>query len=150
VLHCVAQLCERYGIGMKGFSPEFIDCLGNYEWPGNVRELKHALESAMAATADDPLLFQQHLPTHIRIHLARNGLRKKDVSETVGSFPRAFKENRQCAVEATEHQYLQDLMTFTGWDIKKACHISCLSRPRLYGLLQKYGVTREKSLKVVS
>ena len=59
--------------------------------------------------------------------------------------PKAFKESRQFAIEATENLYLQDLMSFTLWDVKKACHISCLSRPPVCGLVQKYGVTRERT-----
>ncbi len=150
VIYFLNHFCERYGMGMKGFTPEFIDSFCAYEWPGNVRELKHALESALAAAGDDPTLFPQHLPANIRIHLARKGLCRKKEKEKIAQLPKAFKESRQFAIEATENLYLQDLMSFTLWDVKKACHISCLSRPRLYGLLQKYGVTRERTLSLVS
>jgi two-component system, NtrC family, response regulator len=150
VVYYLTHFCERYGMGMKGFTPEFIDSFSAYEWPGNVRELKHALESALAAAGDSPMLFPQHLPANIRIHLARKGLSRKKEKEKIVLLPRAFKESRQFAIEAVENRYLQDLMRFTLWDINKACHISCLSRPRLYGLLQKYGVTRERTLSLVS
>lgn len=143
-VHFLTQFCERYGTGMKGFTTDFIECLNAYEWPGNVRELKHAMESALATAGDDPMLFPQHLPVGIRIHLARNGLsRKKERKETT-LLPGTFKESRQSAVAAMEKRYLQDLMSFALWDINKACRLSCLSRPRLYGLLQKHGMTREK------
>lgn len=145
-VHYLTHFCERYGVGMKGFTPEFMENLRAYEWPGNVRELKHALESTLAAAGDDPLLFPQHLPANIRIHLTQKGLSRKNEKQRIAGLPRAFKESRQVAIEAVEDRYLQDLMSFTLWDIKKACHISCLSRPRLYGLLQKYAVTRERIL----
>jgi two-component system, NtrC family, response regulator len=149
VVHYVAELCERYGLGMKGFTPEFIECLAGYQWPGNVRELKHALESALAAAGDDPLLFQQHLPTNIRIQMARNNLSRKKEGEELPLILDTFRAKRQFAVEATERRYLKDLMRSTQWDIKKACEVSGLSKPRLYSLLHKYGVTRENTLEGV-
>lgn len=150
VVHFVAQLCERCRSGMKGFTPEFIDYLMEYSWPGNVRELKHALESAVAAAGDGPLLFQQHLPANIRIHLARGSLLGKKGIEKTPLILEKFKAERQSAIEATEHRYLQNLMKSTRWDIKQACKISGLSKPRLYNLLRKHGVTREKTLGEVS
>jgi len=72
-----ARVCKRYGMGIKGFSPEFFEALGAYEWPGNVRELLNALESALAAAGNEPTLFPVHLPTQIRIKLARASVSKK-------------------------------------------------------------------------
>lgn len=145
VLHLLAELCERYGIGMKGFTPELIDYLLAYEWPGNVRELRHALESAVASAGDDPILFPQHLPPNIRVHLARRNLSKGREAGGQTSSLETFRERRLSALDAVELRYLQDLMSVTAWDIPKACRISDLSRPRLYGLLRKHGLAREKS-----
>jgi two-component system, NtrC family, response regulator len=150
MVYYLTQFCERYGMGMKGFTPEFTESLRAYEWPGNIRELKHALESALAVAGDAPTLFPQHLPANIRIHLAQRGLCRRKEKDKIAQLPGAFKESRQSAIEAIENRYLQDLMNLTLWDIKEACHISCLSRPRLYGLLQKYGLTRERTLSLVS
>lgn len=92
VIYFLNHFCERYGMGMKGFTPEFIDSFCAYEWPGNVRELKHALESALAAAGDDPTLFPQHLPANIRIHLARKGLCRKKRRRRLLSFRRLSKK----------------------------------------------------------
>jgi DNA-binding NtrC family response regulator len=43
---------------------------------------------------------------------------------------------------AAEEQYLEKLMARSGGDIAAACRISGLSRPRLYALLKKYGISR--------
>jgi len=145
VLYLVAELCERYGIGMKGFTPELIECLITYEWPGNVRELKHALESAIASSGDDPILFPQHLPPNIRVDLARRNLARGRETAVRPASLETFRERRLSALDAVELRYLQDLMSIAGWDIRKACRISGLSRPRLYGLLRKHGIAREKS-----
>jgi two-component system NtrC family response regulator len=149
ILYYTAQICERYGTETKGFSPEFIEALFSYDWPGNVRELVNTMERTIAAAHEDPILFPKHLPTHIRIDIARTSLRKEAPvgsshmgdADPVGKLPplRHFREN---AISEAEQQYLYDLMSLTGGNIKEACKISGLSRPRLYALLKKYHISR--------
>jgi len=142
-MHYLANLCERYSLGLKGFSPDFLEALLAYHWPGNVRELFHALERALAVARDEPTLFPIHLPDSIRIHLAAMLLSKK----TAPGPPRAetslrpesilpFKEFR----ETMDRQYLTHLISHTGRNIKEACRISGLSRSRLYELLKEYNI----------
>jgi len=73
----MSSLCERFGIESKGASPEFWDVVTAYKWPGNVRELIQALEKALLSAKDEPILFPKHLPTYIRIQVARNSFPKK-------------------------------------------------------------------------
>lgn len=144
VLYHHARLSERYGIGSKKFSPEFLDALAAYHWPGNVRELVNALERSLAVARQEPTLFPKHLPTHIRIHLARAGATKEraEIRATEDTAQlttlRAFREK---ALQEAETQYLEDLMNLTGGNIKEACRISGLSRPRLYALVKKYKIS---------
>jgi two-component system NtrC family response regulator len=144
VLYHHARLSERYGIGSKQFSPEFLDALAAYHWPGNVRELVNALERSLAVARQEPTLFPKHLPTHIRIHLARAGATKEraEIRETEDTAQlttlRVFREK---VLQEAERQYLEDLMNLTGGNIKEACRISCLSRPRLYALVKKYKIS---------
>lgn len=140
------DLCERFGIEPKGASPEFWDIVTEYKWPGNVRELIQAMEKALLSAKDEPMLFPKHLPTYIRIQVARNAFPKKPASqgkpEIRSSVPEAppklMKEIRKAAVSEAERQYLKDLLSFTGGDNSKACRISGLSRSRFYTLLKKY------------
>lgn len=145
VLYYLARLSERYGIGAKGFSPEFLDALVAYDWPGNVRELINALERALTVARQEPTLFPKHLPTHIRIHLARAAVTKEpqETRETASSAPLlTLKSFREAALQEAERQYLEDLMSLAGSNIKEACSISGLSRPRLYALMKKYKISR--------
>jgi len=139
------DLCERFGIEPKGASPEFWDIVTEYKWPGNVRELIQALEKALLSAKDEPMLFPKHLPTYIRIQVARNSFLKKPVSQgqpeirsSVPNVPPKLKEIRKAAVSEAEQQYLKDLVSFVGGDNNKACRISGLSRSRYYTLLKKY------------
>jgi two-component system NtrC family response regulator len=156
-VHYVSELCERYRMPTKGFSPDFTDELLRYDWPGNVRELIQALEKAIATAQDDPVLFPTHLPTHIRVRVKRAavGETKPQPQEASAASQAAepdlamldldslppLKKVRAEAVAKVERQYLQKLMGSTGGDVKQAIRISGLSRSRLYTLLKKYGVS---------
>jgi len=138
-------LCERFGIVPKGASPEFWDVVTEYKWPGNVRELIQALEKALLSAKDEPMLFPKHLPTYIRIQVARNSFLKKpashdkpEIRSSVPKVPPKLKEIRKAAVSEAEQQYLKDLISFVGGDNNKACRISGVSRSRFYTLLRKY------------
>lgn len=139
------DLCERFGITPKGASPEFWSIVTEYKWPGNVRELIQALEKALLSAKDEPMLYPKHLPTYIRIHVARKYFPKKPPSqarpEPGSPTPRAtqkLKEFRSAAVAEAERQYMKDLVSLTGGDSESACRISGLSRSRFYTLLRKY------------
>lgn len=149
VLYHTAKLCESYGIGIKGFSPEFYDALTTYKWPGNVRELFNALERALAESRYDHTLFPKHLPPHIRIQVARASVNKQAAvkrSPQESTHPNGALDKlsnvRETAVTKVEQEYLQELMALTEGNIKQACQISGLSRPRLYALLKKYNLSR--------
>jgi two-component system NtrC family response regulator len=148
-MHYIAKLCERYGTDSKGCSPDFFEALAAYEWPGNVRELIHTIERVLALARFEPTLFPRHLPSNIRIHVARASVSKnserievsQQESDSIQIFPK-LQEIREAALFNTEKQYLRDLMLLITWDIKEACRISGLSRSRLYHLLKKYKISK--------
>lgn len=144
VLFHTARLCDSFGTGPKGFAPEFFDSLAAYDWPGNVRELVNTLERALAAARYEPTLFPNHLPSHIRIKVARTAVSKENYQEKEDflqepAIPK-LKDFREAAVARAEKQYLQDLMALVGQNIKEACRLSSLSQPRLYALLKKHRI----------
>jgi len=149
IVYHMAELCESYGIGIKGLSPDVMDVLYSYNWPGNVRELVNCLDSAISAARFDDILFLKHLPTHIRVHVARTSLKAETTSgkRVENHMPTArllptMKDYREAIIVDGEKKYLEDLMALTHGDINKACEISGLGRARLYGLMKKHEVPR--------
>lgn len=147
-VHHVRRACESYGVEEKEFSPEFFDVLNQYEWPGNVRELVNAVERAVTAARHEPVLFPKHLPTYIRIRLARSSvgcdtLRHEEQAdeniEELQSLPRLI-EVREAAVAEAEQRYLKELVSLVGPSIGEACRVAGLSRSRLYTLFKKHGI----------
>ena len=87
------------------------------------------------------MLFRsKHLPEHLRILQAQSGIKSSspdfaalDRAKGEGTFP-AWKEYKN----DFEEKYVQKLMLHADGKKKNACHISGLSRTRLYQLLKKY------------
>ena len=136
----VNKICTRHGIEIKGFSPEFFEALCVYDWPGNVRELANALESSIASAIHESILYPKHLPTHIRVHLIRGAVDKKEKSTASFEKLSSLKERRESVLAREEQKYLQELITATGGNMQEACRISGLHRARLYQLIKKHQV----------
>lgn len=143
-IHYVGKFCERYGLEIKGFSPEFFDALVSYNWPGNTRELINALDSAVTVAGDDPTLFSKDLAMPIRVWTARAAIgdhgEEKGKPGLSGDFP-SFKELK----ESVEKEYLQKLSRIAGNDVKKACLISGLSRSGFYKIMKKHHLSIAQS-----
>lgn len=143
ILWYMSKLTTRNGTKMKGFSPEFIEALGAYTWPGNVRELINALDQANALAGNEPTLYMKHLPENIRIHVTRKKFISNNRKENKGTANlTTFRKHRNMVLQDTEVQYMKDLMSETAGDVRKAITLSGMSRPRLYALLKKYGISR--------
>ncbi len=141
----IHQLTQRYGLGAKGVSPEFLETLSAHEWPGNVRELINMLEYALASAGNDPTLYPKHLPPEYRTVMitGRSGRIpkisefQKCMPDTDGEFP-TMTEYR----DSTEKEYLRMLLVKAGGNREEACRLSGISQSRLYGLLSKHNLSR--------
>jgi two-component system NtrC family response regulator len=146
LVHYVARLCGQYGVGNKGFSPEFLAALEAHDWPGNVREFVSTLERAISEAFHEPTLYPKHLPAEIRIKVKRSELDMAAGSElhreTVESIP-VLKTYRDQAIAAAEREYLERVIKTSRGRLREICRLSGLSRPRLYALLKKYNLTRQ-------
>jgi two-component system NtrC family response regulator len=143
------RFCERYGLSPKGFSPEFINILLAYTWPGNVREFVHTMERVLSAARFEPTLFTKHLPTNIRIEVTRaavehdSPLAPPDSGGTVQTLLK-LNDYREAVYSDAEKNYLYDLLALAGQNIPEACRISGLSQSRLYALLKKHEIARNR------
>lgn len=147
VLYHLTNLCDIYGIKIKGFSPDFLEALSAYPWPGNVRELVNALERALTAARHEPILFPKHLPDHIRIKLTQSTLKGDrpaiadeksfEPSDFQGDFP-TFQDFKAQVLAGAEKRYLENLLERTAGNISEASRQSGLGRTWLYTLLKKH------------
>jgi len=143
VLHCVARLCSRYGLEIKGVAADFIDALTAYDWPGNVRELYQVVEQVFTHQNLGPTLFAFHLPAQFRVMQARAGVKSQsgtepqesDTSDT-GTHLLPWTEHKvKC-----ERDYLENLAHASNKSVTEAARLSKISRTRLYQLINKHNI----------
>jgi len=161
--HYIYRLCGYHDLKIKGILPEFLEILMLHDWPGNVRELVNTLEKAILSDRDNSILYPIHLPDSIRVKHTQSLVSKKQsiLEQYAGNeniiktkkvfippdllqpYP-ALKNLRELILDQVEQQYLNQLMSDTGYDMAKAVKISGLSKARLYALLKKHNVSRKK------
>lgn len=170
--HYIQSISDKYGFGVKGCSPEFWETLQKHHWPGNIRELIQTMEVTILNAQHDPIIFDKHLPMQLRINVKRATFSEQEQKKITAPYPekkpskdtrmhtdfdsyfydskgelKAIQEFRTDILENVEPKYLIELLEFCKGNIKKACHISGLSRSRLYSLLQKYDISGVKSFR---
>lgn len=74
-----------------------------YPWPGNVRELIQALEKALISAKEEPMLFPKHLPTYIRIHVARSAFPPKPASPAEPEMRPGVPQMPRTTIELAHH-----------------------------------------------
>ncbi len=148
IVYHTANLCERYGVSPKGYSPECLEILMRYAWPGNVRELLNTLEGALTAALKEPTIYAKHLPMEIRLKMASLALEEKSrPREEASSASRDQHQpmpTYQEMINENKRRYLQELMMHTQGDTLKACEIAGLPRSTLYDQLKKMGIDLSK------
>ena len=123
--HFLAQLIQRHGKAVRGFTPEAAARLTAYDFPGNVRELENEVERAFAmADADDyitPELLSERF-TNVRAAAPSNA----------GSL--------RTAVERFEAQLIREALARHGGNQTHAATELGLSRRGFIDKLDRYGL----------
>jgi two-component system NtrC family response regulator len=110
-----------YGRSKRGFSSEAMAAIAAHPWPGNVRELENKVKSAVLL-ADD-----------VWIGSADLGLKAVDGGERAPNL-------REVRAQA-DRQAVQRALGVANGSVSKAADLLGVSRPTLYDLMQKLGIT---------
>jgi two-component system, NtrC family, response regulator len=105
----------------RGFTEDAVAALEAYSWPGNVRELENRVKTAMIM-ADNQLL------TAADLNLAEG---------SEGALLFNLKEVRARA----ERQAIRHALAITEGNVSRTAELLGVSRPTLYDLMEKYGIT---------
>lgn len=116
--HFLAEITQRYGKKIKGFSNEALELLVNAAWPGNVRQLVNVIEQTVALC-----------PTQtITPNLLPKVIRERTV--LVDSFVEARKK--------FELEYLSRVMKLAGGNVSQAATMAQRNRTEFYKLLSRH------------
>jgi two-component system, NtrC family, response regulator len=120
LLHKYAKLQKR---AINGFSKDAVAAIEAYSWPGNVRELENKIKGAVIM-ADGKMVTAMDL-----------GLTEGDEEgESLN-----LREVRQVA----ESKAIRVALTRSYGNISKAAELLGITRPTLYDLLNKYGLSAD-------
>ncbi len=114
---------EQYKSKCRGLSPEAMQAIERHRWPGNVRELESAVKRAVImsegryVSADDLGLQADH----------DDGQNEPLLS---------LREAREMAEKST----IVRVLTVLNDNVSRASEVLGVSRPTLYGLMEKYGL----------
>ncbi|MEN3334397.1 MAG: hypothetical protein V7641_3762 [Blastocatellia bacterium] len=116
------RYCGKYNKPIRGISPSAFALMSRYHWPGNIRELESVVERAVLFCSADHLQ-PEHLPEHMQSARAKN---------------LAFEIPPYLTLEEIEREVIQQTLTRTGGNVKKAAQILALHRPTLYRKLKRF------------
>ncbi len=123
------SILQKYGgkhrRALNGFSEDAIAAVESYSWPGNVREMENKIKGAVIM-ADGKFVTAADL-----------GLSGDSVRDSVESLN--LREVRQRA----ESKAIRVALTRCYGNISKAAELLGITRPTLYDLLNKYGLSAE-------
>jgi two-component system NtrC family response regulator len=114
---------ESQNRAINGFSEDAVQAIESYSWPGNVRELENKIKGAVIM-ADGKMVTAADL-----------GI----VADEGESDSLNLREVRQEA----ESKAIRGALTKSYGNISKAAELLGITRPTLYDLLNKYGVSAE-------
>jgi two-component system NtrC family response regulator len=117
------KYCEKQKRALNGFSEDAVQAIEAYGWPGNVRELENKIKGAVIM-ADGKLVTAHDL-----------GLSAGDQIEELFN----LREVRQRA----ESKAISVALTRSYGNISKSAELLGITRPTLYDLLNKYGLSAD-------
>jgi len=121
---------------IRGFSPEAMNLIMQYQWPGNVRELKNVIERLIIMT-DEELLD----PKHLRETLQNNELPgDQTVPDTSEELKEVKKRLRETAAEDVERAFLIQALRRNDWNVTKASEYTGMQRTNFQALMKKHGI----------
>jgi two-component system, NtrC family, response regulator HydG len=123
----LAEVAQRVGATVTGFTPRAVNQLCRYDWPGNVRELSNAVERAVVLAQGN------------RIDL-------EDLPEEIaGARPRPPAASRLRPLEDVEREHILSVLEASGGNKAKAALHLGIGTATLFRKLRAYGVMRERT-----
>ncbi|MBM4066824.1 MAG: FHA domain-containing protein [Planctomycetes bacterium] len=129
IAHFLESSCADVGKRVKGFTPEAMTLLLNYQWPGNVRELKNVVERIVTLAPEDSMLGVEMLPQEI----SNKSVVQVQKYKSTGTLYEAQKQ--------LEIEMIMDALKTAEGNKSKAAELLGISRKVLYEKIEAYKIS---------
>ena len=128
-----AQAQSEFGMPVRGFSPEALQCMRAYRWPGNVREMRNEVKR-MVVLADGECLGADLFSPRV-VLAAGEAAEERELSLLAG-LDGGLKER----MEQLEARVIKEALVRHRWNKTRAADELGLSRVGLRSKLSRYGL----------
>lgn len=134
-LALLREAAPAMGKEIQGFTPEALECLGNYQWPGNVREMQNEILRAIL------LCDGEYIGAHrfsAKVLRAAPEEQAQDLGVLAG-----LNGSLKDRMEALEAKVLHECLIRHRWNKTRAASELGLSRVGLRSKLARYGMEKK-------
>ncbi|QBY04190.1 PEP-CTERM-box response regulator transcription factor [Thalassotalea sp. HSM 43] len=122
------KFAQDYNVKIKGFTDTAVAALKAHDWPGNIRELQNKIKSAVIMAAGQ-LISSQDLGFYEEVEL--------DIDQQF---------NLRSVRGQAESKAIKEAYTLAEGNMSKTAQMLGVTRPTLYGLLEKYDLNLKESV----
>jgi len=119
------RFAQEFGTGVKGFDDSAMAAIEAYPWPGNVRELESRVKRAVIMVEGT--------------RISAEDLELPVVGDDWAGMPLNLREIRGAA----ESEAIMRALNYTDGNMSGAAILLGVSRPTLYTMMDKYGLTKQ-------
>jgi|Deesub1362A_J573_1020465.scaffolds.fasta_scaffold00311_45 two-component system response regulator HydG/two-component system response regulator AtoC len=124
--HFLEEYSKKNKKDIRGFDPQVMDILMNYDWPGNVRELENLIERAVILCPYD----------QITMECLPRKLREMDQEEDL--------EGEDLNLVETEKRVILKALNKTSWNQSQAARLLGITRKQLRTRMKNLGLLGDK------
>ncbi len=129
----VKKFNEKYRRKVKGFSPEAVEALKQYQWPGNVRELENLVERMVVLSDGEKTTTLSDLPVEVLV--GKDELEEIPVAE-LGLIK---------AREEFERRLISKVLELTGGNQSETARILKIHRNTLLQKMEQLGLKKKRN-----
>jgi transcriptional regulator with PAS, ATPase and Fis domain len=134
IAHYIKEICEKYQMPVKIFTPEAVSAFSDYQWQGNIRELVNTIER-LVTLVDGSIIHLHHLPIAIK-----DIDNKKIILERKRPEAQTLIEEAKIEGNRREKEIILNALKNAGGNKSKAAEILGIHRTTLYQKFKKHDI----------